>query len=419
MTDERRLLKSLFDSAVEAAQAENLIPGRLPASPRGRTLVIGAGKAAAAMARAVEDNWSGELSGLVVTPYGHALACSRIEVVEAAHPVPDTPGADAAHRILTMVAGLTAGDLVICLLSGGGSALLPVPAEGITLRDKQSVTDALLKCGANITEVNCVRKHLSAIKGGRLAAACSPAQIVTLAISDVPGNDVSSIASGPTVPDETTSAMALGILKRYDIVAPRNVLAHLQSSVSETLKAGDPAFGNSDFIILATADDAMQAAAKLARQSGIEPLVLGDLSGDATELAKEHAEMAKDLATGAGSAPHACIIISGGETTVRVRGPGRGGRNSQYALSLAIALDGHPDIYAIACDTDGIDGTESNAGCYVTPDSLRRAKKHSLNAMDLLNGNNSYRFFSAIGDLVVCGPTRTNVNDFRAIFVRR
>jgi hydroxypyruvate reductase len=409
MADERQTLKSLFDKAVDAVQAENLIPGRLPPQPRGRTLVVGAGKAAAAMARAVENNWSGELSGLVITPYGHGVQCDRIEVIEAAHPIPDATGCDAAHRILTMASELGDQDLAMCLFSGGGSALLPLPAEGITLQDKQSITDGLLKCGANIVEINCVRRHLSAIKGGRLAAACSPARIVTLAISDVPGNDVSSMASGPTVADSTTSAMALEVLNRYGLSVPDNVMKHLQSAAAETLKPGDRSFDNASFDVLATSDDALQAAAGLARELGIEPMVLGDLQGDAAELARDHAAMAKQSAPG--------VLISGGETTVHVRGRGRGGRNSEYCLALALALDGHPGIYAIACDTDGIDGTEDNTGCFVTPDSLQRASAKSLDARKLLDENDSYRFFSEIGDLVETGPTRTNVNDFRAILI--
>jgi len=415
MPDERQTLKSLFDKAVEAAQAEHLIPGRLPPQPPGRTLVLGAGKAAAAMAHTVENNWSGELSGLVITPYGHAAPCDRIEVVEAAHPIPDETGCDAAHRILTMAAELGEEDLAVCLLSGGGSALMPLPAEGLTLQDKQSITNGLLKCGANIAEINCVRRHLSAIKGGRLAAACSPARIATLAISDVPGNEVSSMASGPTVADATTSAMALDILNRYNLVVPDNVMKHLQSAAAETLKPGDPAFDNASFEILATSDDALQAAAALARELGIEAVVLGDLQGDAAELGRDHAAMAKQAAMATQAAP--CVLISGGETTVQVRGRGRGGRNSEYCLALALALDGHPGIYAIACDTDGIDGTEDNAGCLITPDSLQRASVNSLDARKLLNENDSYRFFSEIGDLVETGPTRTNVNDFRAILI--
>ena len=417
MPDERHFLGSLFDKAVEAAQAEYLIPGRLPSRLPGRTIVIGAGKAAAAMAHAVESNWSGELSGLVITPYGHAVACKQIEVVEAAHPVPDAAGFEAAHRIPAFVSGLSAEDLVICLLSGGGSALLPIPAAGISIQDKQSITGELLKCGANIGEINCVRKHLSAVKGGRLAAACSPARIVTLAISDVPGNDASSIASGPTVADATSSEMALDILRRYGLSVPNNVMERLQSPFAETLKPGDPVFDNPSFEIIASSADAMNAAAGLALELGIEPLVLGDLQGNATELAQEHAAFAQQIARGDGPVQPPCVLISGGETTVQVRGQGRGGRNSEYCLALALALESHPRIHAIACDTDGIDGTEDNAGCFVTPDTLLRAQQRSLDANDLLDDNDSYRFFSEIGDLVVTGPTRTNVNDFRALCV--
>jgi hydroxypyruvate reductase len=417
MTDGRQFLRTLFDTAVAAAQPANLIPGKLPPCPRGRTLVIGAGKAAASMARAVEDNWPAALSGLVIAPYGHSLACQRIEVVEAAHPVPDSSGLDAAKRILAMVGELSDEDLVLCLLSGGGSALLSIPAEGISLQEKQSLTASLLRSGANIAEINCVRKHLSAIKGGRLAVACSPAQLVTLAISDVPGNDISVIASGPTVPDETSSKVALDILQAYDVAVPENIRAHLRSAAAETPKPGDPVFAGSETVILATADDAMNAAARVARQSNIESLVLGDLEGDATELAQSQAALAREIAAGTGPIQPPCVLISGGETTVRVRGKGKGGRNCEYALALAMALDRRPGIYAIACDTDGIDGTEDNAGCYVTPDSLHRADKQSLDAKSLLNENDSYRFFSGIGDLVVTGPTRTNVNDFRALLI--
>ncbi len=418
MPDERQLLRSLFDRAVEATQPDILIPGRLPDCPRGRTVVIGAGKAAAAMARAVEDNWgTTQLSGLVITPYGHSVACDQITVVEAAHPVPDAAGPEAAHRILTMVAELSEDDLVLCLLSGGGSALLPVPAQGITFQDKQSITGELLRCGANIAEINCVRKHLSAIKGGRLAAACSPAQIATLAISDIPGNDVSAIASGPTVPDATSSEMALDILLRYGLGVPDNVMIHLNSPAAETLKSGDPVFDKTTFDILATSDDATNAAAELAHEFDIEPLVLGELQGDASELAQEHAALAMKIVAGEEAVKPPCVLISGGETTVRVRGEGRGGRNSEYSLALALALDAHPRIHAIACDTDGIDGTEDNAGCYVSPDSLQRARQKSIDTDGLLSDNDSYRFFAELGDLIVTGPTLTNVNDFRAILI--
>lgn len=417
MPDERQFLRTLFDKAVAAAHPASLVPGKLPPCPRGRTVVIGAGKAAASMASAVEDNWPAALSGLVITPYGHSVACERIEVVEAAHPIPDSSGFNAAKRVLATVAGLSAEDLVLCLLSGGGSALLSMPAEGIRPQDKQSLTAGLIRSGASITEINCVRKHLSAIKGGRLAAVCSPAQILTLAISDVPGNDISVIASGPTVPDETDSNMAIDVLRQYGIAAPDNVLQHLKSPAAETPKRGDPLFARSRSVILATADDAMEAAAEAALECDIEPLVLGDLEGDASELARSQAALAKEVREGSGPLLPPCVLISGGETTVQVRGPGGGGRNSEYCLALALALDGHRGIYGIACDTDGIDGTEDNAGCYVTPDSLQRAAKKSLDAKSLLKENDSYRFFSEIEDLVVTGPTRTNVNDFRAILI--
>ncbi len=417
MPDERQFLRTLFDTAVAAAQPANLIPKKLPRCPKGRTVVIGAGKAAASMACAVEENWPAVLSGFVITPYGHSVACDRIEIVEAAHPVPDSSGLGAAKHILAMVENLSAEDLVLCLLSGGGSALLSMPADGINLQDKQLLTADLLRSGANIAEINCVRKHLSAIKGGRLAAACSPAQLVTLAISDVPGNDISVIASGPTVPDETSSKMALSILQRYDIAAPDNVLERLEKPAAETPKPNDPLFANSKVVILTTADDSMRAAADVARARDVAPLVLGDLEGNASDLARSQAALAKKIAAGIGPIQAPCVLISGGETTVHVRGSGRGGRNSEYCLALALSLDRHPGIYALACDTDGIDGTEDNAGCYVTPDSLRRADKQSLDASSLLKENDSYRFFSKIGDLIVTGPTRTNVNDFRAILI--
>lgn len=417
MPGEKHLLKSLFDKAVDAAQAGILIPGSLPPAPTGTTIVVGAGKAAAAMACAIEENWPGDLRGLVSVPYGHSLACDQIEVVEAAHPVPDEAGANAARRVMAMVQGLSADDLVLCLLSGGGSSLLSIPAGGVSLGEKQALTGALLKSGADIAEINCVRKHLSAIKGGQLAVACFPAQVVTMAISDVVGDDASVIASGPTVPDPTTSKMALDVLRKFDITATDNVMAQLRNPASETPKPGDSVFDNTEYLVLATAADAMAAAEEAAREHGVEPLILGELEGDATKLAIEHADLARKTFDGSGPVNPPCVLISGGETTVQVRGNGRGGRNSEYSLALALALDGHPGIHAIACDTDGIDGTEDNAGCYVTPDSLERAERLSLNAKDLLQDNDSYYFFSETGGLIVTGPTRTNVNDFRAILI--
>jgi glycerate 2-kinase len=381
-------------------------------------VVVGAGKAAASMAQVVEDLWQGALEGLVVTRYGHGARCKLIEVVEAAHPVPDAAGRAAARRIIEKVRGLGEDDLVLCLISGGGSALLALPAEGLTLEDKQAINKALLRSGANIGEMNCVRKHLSAIKGGRLAAAAAPACVVTLAISDVPNDDPSVIASGPTVPDPTTRADALEVLRKYGIAEPPAVLEHLAKPSSETPKPGDPAFERTETILLATAQDALRAAAQVARHAGFGPVILGDsIEGEARDVALVHAGIARQIARFGGFANPPCVLISGGETTVTVRGDGRGGRNAEFLLALGIALDGHPDIFAIAADTDGIDGSEDNAGCLLTPDSLARAAALGVDAKQRLAANDGYGFFSALGDLVVTGPTRTNVNDFRAILI--
>jgi hydroxypyruvate reductase len=370
------------------------------------------------MARAVENHWSGSLSGLVVTRYGHAMPCKRIEVVEAAHPVPDAAGRAAASRMLELVQGLEADDLVLCLISGGGSALLSLPAAGIELESKQALNKALLKSGADITEINCVRKHLSAIKGGRLAAACHPARVLTLAISDVPGDDPSVVASGPTVADPSTCRDALAVLAKYDIVAPETVRQHLQSEASETPKPNDPRLAAAEYHYIATPRMSLEAAATVAREAGITPLVLGDaLEGEAREVAKVHAGIARYCAAVGQPALPPCVLLSGGETTVTVRGHGRGGRNAEFLLALAVALDGHPGIHAIAGDTDGIDGTEDNAGCLLAPDSLARARERGLDAKAMLANNDGYEFFQALGDLVVTGPTLTNVNDFRAVLI--
>jgi glycerate 2-kinase len=420
---DRDLLLAMFRAAVDAVSPSRCVPPHLPAPPRGRTVVVGAGKAAAAMAQAVEAHWRGPLSGLVVTRYGHGAPCKAIEVVEAAHPVPDAAGRRAASRILETVRGLTPEDLVLCLVSGGGSALLAAPAEGLTLEDKQAVNRALLKSGANITEMNCVRKHLSAIKGGRLAAACAPAKVVTLLISDVPGDDPSVIASGPTVPDPTTFADALAVLAKYGITGPRAVLQHLHAARDESPKPGDPRFAHAEVVMLATAQDALRAAAEVARAAGVAPVILGDsIEGEARDVAAVHAGIARQVArygaqVGSIAAPP-CVLISGGETTVTVRGDGRGGRNAEFLLALAVALDGHPGVAAIAADTDGIDGSEDNAGALLGPDSVARAAALQLNAKQRLAANDGYGFFAALGDLVQTGPTRTNVNDFRAILIR-
>ncbi|MDK9725666.1 MAG: glycerate kinase [Sterolibacteriaceae bacterium MAG5] len=423
--DRRALLRRLFAAAVAAADPARCVPPALaellPTPPRGRCIVVAAGKAAAAMARAVEDCWPGDLGqleGFAVTRYGHGLSCRRIEVIEAAHPVPDAAGLAAAQRALDSVRGLTADDLVLVLLSGGGSALLALPAEGVSLADKQAVTRSLLKCGAAIDEINCVRKHLSAIKGGRLACAAAPAQVLTLAISDVPGDDASVIASGPTVPDATTCADALAILDRHGVAAPPAVRALLAAGTTETPKPGDERFLKATTRIVATAGDALAAAAEAARAAGYTPLVLGDtIEGEAREAARVLGGIALSCARNGVPLAPPCVLLSGGETTVTVRGSGRGGRNAEFLLALALALGGHGRIHAVACDTDGIDGSEDNAGALLAPDTLARARAAGLDARGRLADNDAWGFFDALGDLVVTGPTRTNVNDFRAILI--
>ncbi|WP_295646604.1 glycerate kinase [uncultured Methylibium sp.] len=413
------LLRQMFDAAVAAAAPALCMAPHLPPPPRGRTLVIGAGKAAASMAQALEALWPEDLEGMVVTRYGHRVPTARIEVVEAAHPVPDAAGRAAAARMLKMVQGLHEDDLVICLISGGGSSLLALPAEGLTLEDKQQVNRALLKSGANITEMNCVRKHLSAIKGGRLAAACAPAQVLTLTISDVPGDDPSVIASGPTVADATTCADALAILAKYAITEPKAAIDYIRRSHDETPKPGDPRLARARQVMIATPQMSLEAAADVARAAGVTPLILGNaLEGEAREMAMVHAGIARQVLRHGQPAAAPCVLLSGGEGTVTVRGQGRGGRNAEFLLALAVALDGEPRIHAIACDTDGIDGTEDNAGALLGPDTLARARVQGLHAPAFLANNDGYSYFSALGDLVVTGPTMTNVNDFRAILIR-
>ncbi|MES2106118.1 MAG: glycerate kinase [Pseudomonadota bacterium] len=414
----KQFLRDLYNTAVDAVSAQKCLPAFLPVPPKGRTLVIGAGKGAAAMAKVVEQHWQGELSGLVVTRYGHGADCQRIEVVEAAHPVPDEAGRQAAGRILQMVQGLTEDDLVLCLISGGGSALLALPAEGITLEQKQAVNKALLKSGAAINEMNCVRKHLSAIKGGRLGLACAPARVVTLLISDVPGDEPGIIASGPTLPDDTTCEQALAILRKYDIAVPANIEQHLSSGTGETPKSSDPRFQKHEHHIIATAQHALDAAAAKAHAAGLAAYILSDgIEGEARDVGIVHAALAKQIADKGQPFSKPCVVLSGGETTVTVRGSGRGGRNAEFLLSLAVTLDGHPGIYALACDTDGIDGSEDNAGAVYAPDSAARAAAQGLRPKNLLENNDGYGFFNALDDLIVSGPTRTNVNDFRAMLI--
>lgn len=405
------LLRRMFDAAVAAAQPDICLPAHLPSPPAGRTLVVGAGKAAAAMARALEQHWQGPLEGLVVTRYGHGVPCERIDIVEAAHPVPDAAGRVAAQRILDLVSDLTADDLVIALISGGGSSLLTLPAPGLTLADKQAVNAALLKSGAPIDAMNCVRKHLSAIKGGRLARAAAPAHLVALLISDVPGDDPAIIASGPTVPDPTSFADARAIIERHGVDLPAAVQAHLAAGADESPKPGDPCFANSSARLIATPSRALAAAADIAREAGYAVDLLGDaLEGEARLVAKEHASRARDSAPGT-------IILSGGELTVTLKGKGRGGPNAEYALALALALNGAAGIHALAGDTDGIDGSEDNAGAFVLPTTLERAAAAGLSVDAALANNDAYSLFSNVGDLLVTGPTCTNVNDFRAILV--
>ncbi len=415
----RELLLNMYCSAVASVSAEKCLPAFLPQPlPNGRTLVIGAGKGAAAMAKVVEDHWRGNISGLVVTRYGHGADCKRIEVVEAAHPVPDEAGRRAAGRMMEMVRGLSENDLVLCLISGGGSALLALPANGITLEQKQAVNKALLKSGATIAEINCVRKHFSAIKGGRLALACTPARVVTLLISDVPGDDPGVIASGPTLPDPTTCQEALAILDKYRIDVPAEMAQHLHSGAGETPKPNDPRFARNVHHVIANAQQALEAAAATARAAGMTAYILSDqIEGEARDVGMVHAALARQVALHNQPFQRPCVLISGGETTVTVRGKGRGGRNAEFLLSLAATLNGLAGIYALACDTDGIDGSENNAGALYQPDSIVRAEKLGVRARAMLDDNDGYGFFSALGDLVVTGPTRTNVNDFRAILI--
>ena len=428
--DPEAFLRQLYDAAVHRALPLHNTALHLPAPPKGRTVVLGAGKAGGAMAQAVEALWPADkpLSGLVVTRYHHTPPRpsglpERIEVVEASHPVPDAAGLAAAERILQLTQGLTEDDLVLFLISGGGSALLTLPADGLTLKDKQRINQDLLNSGAGIGEMNCLRKHLSRIKGGRLATACAPAQVVTLTISDVPGDDPSVIASGPTVPDVTTCADAWAILQRYKIEVPAAIEAALKAGVLETPKPS-PAWDKQPVRLIATPQQSLEAAAEVARAAGLNAYVLSDeLEGESREVGKVHAALARASAHGKGPFQKPCVILSGGETTVTIRPQaagtpkGRGGRAGEFCLGLAIALQAQDGVWAIAADTDGIDGIEDNAGALVTPDTLARAVAQGVKATDCLDRNDAYSFFQTVGNLVVTGPTHTNVNDFRAILV--
>jgi glycerate 2-kinase len=414
----RALLRQMFDAAVAAAQPARCLAAHLPKAPKGRTIVIGAGKASAEMARALEAHWSGPLEGLVVTRYGYDVPCQHIEIVQAAHPVPDAAGLKAAQRIRALVSDLSADDLVIALISGGGSSLLVAPGEGLTLHDKQAVNTALLASGACISEMNCVRRHLSSLKGGRLGALCHPAQLCTLLISDVPGDLPMDIASGPTVVDPSTCAQALDILQRYQIQVPPSVLRLLSSEAGESIKPGDPRLQGSTVHMITAPQMALEAAAEVARAAGVTPYILGDsLEGEARDVGTVMAGMARQVAQRGQPFATPCVLLSGGETTVTLRGKGVGGRNVEFLLSMAIALGETPRVYALAGDTDGVDGAQEIAGAISTPDTLSRAWELGLNPRKHLDNNDAHTFFGAMGDAVVTGPTLTNVNDFRAVFI--
>jgi hydroxypyruvate reductase len=414
------IMREMFEAAIASAQPQLCVPPHLPTPDqvRGRLIVIGAGKASAAMARAVEDHWTGPLSGLVVTRYGYKVPCSRIEIVEAAHPVPDAAGLQAAQRMLSLVHGLGPDDVVLCLISGGGSSLLPLPLPGISLEDKQQVNRALLASGATISEMNTVRRHLSAIKGGRLAAACHPARVINLLLSDVPGDRPLDIASGPTVPDPTTCSDALEIVRRYGISLPDHVLNVLTTGAGESVKPSDARLAGLETLMVAAPQQALQAAAAVASRHGYTPYILGDaIEGEARDVGKVLAAMSLQVAEKGEPFQRPCALLSGGETTVTLRGQGRGGRNVECLLSFSIATQGHPRIHALMGDTDGVDGIEEIAGAMMGPDTLNRAFEFGLSPRARLDANDGHGFFQTLGNSVVTGPTLTNVNDFRVVLI--
>jgi hydroxypyruvate reductase len=420
--DARALLRQMFDAAVAAAQPALCLPAFLPPAPKGRTIVIGAGKASAAMARAFEDLWTARddspLEGLVVTRYGYELPCQRIQILQAAHPVPDAAGMLAAQRIRELVTGLTPDDLVVALISGGGSSLLIAPGQGITLADKQNVNKALLASGASISEMNCVRRHLSSIKGGHLGVACHPAKLLTLLISDVPGDSPMDIASGPTVADSSTCADAMEIVQRYQIDMPNAMRAWLQSGGGETIKPGDVRLQNSVVHMITAPQTALEAAANVARAAGLTPHILGDsLEGESRDVAKVLGGLTRQVVLHGQPFTTPCVLLSGGETTVTLKGAGQGGRNVEFLLALAVALGGMAGVAALAGDTDGVDGAQEIAGAIITPDTLARAWAQGMNPRSYLDNNDAHSFFLALGDSVITGPTLTNVNDFRAIII--
>ena len=415
----KSFLTAIFDAAVAAANPELTIRRHLPPRPKGRTIVIGAGKGSAQMAAAFDKAWDAPLEGLIVTRYGYATACDRIAVLEAAHPVPDEAGLEAGRRLLDAVSGLTEDDLVVALISGGGSSLLPAPPEGLTLADEIAVNQALLASGAPIAAMNTVRKHVSRIKGGRLAAAAFPARVVSLVVSDIPGDNPALVASGPTVPDAATREDALRIVETYGMNLPPAVMAHLRSSVADAPLPDDPRFRRSEVHVIASAAVSLEAAAAEARRNGVEAVILSvSIEGEARDVGSVHAAIAREVATRDRPFRKPVLILSGGETTVTLRGRGKGGRNSEFLLSFAVGIDGAPGIHALAADTDGIDGSEDNAGAFADGTTVARMRAVDVDAKARLAGNDAWTAFNAVGDLFAPGPTGTNVNDLRAILVR-
>jgi hydroxypyruvate reductase len=417
--DPKSFLTSVFEAAVAAADPQKTIRAHLPAKPKGRTVVVGAGKGAAQMAAAFEKAWDGPLQGVVVTRYGYGAATSRIEVIEAAHPVPDENGLKAARRLLETVSGLDEDDLVVALVCGGGSALLPAPAPGLTLADEIAVNEALLASGAPISAMNAIRKHVSTIKGGRLAAAAWPARVVSLIVSDIPGDIPALVASGPTVPDEAGRAEALAAVAAYGMKLPDAVMAHIETPASEAPKPADEKFARNEVHLIASAAVSLEAAAAEAKRQGIEAVILSDaIEGEAREVGAVHAAIAREVAARNRPFRKPVLILSGGETTVTLKAKGKGGRNSEFLLAFAIGIDGVEGIHALAADTDGIDGSEDNAGAFCDGTTVSRMRAAGVDAKAMLNNNNAWTAFDAVGDLFVPGPTGTNVNDLRAILVR-
>lgn len=419
MLDPKTFLTSIFNAAVAAADPEKTIRNHLPAKPKGRTIVIGAGKGSAQMAAAFEKAWDGPIDGLVVTRYGYGAKCERIEIIEAAHPVPDAAGLEASRRLLEKVRGLAADDLVVGLISGGGSALLPSPAPGLTLADEIAVNEALLASGAPIAAMNTIRKHVSTIKGGRLAAAAHPARVVSLVVSDIPGDNPALVASGPTVPDSGSRADALASIAAYGMKLPASVMAHIQSPAADAPRPDDPRFAGNEVHLIASAGVSLEAAAAEAKRQGVEAVILSDsIEGEAREVGAVHAAIAREVATRSRPFAKPVLILSGGETTVTLRAKGKGGRNSEFLLAFAIGINGMDGIHALAADTDGIDGSENNAGAFADGSTVSRMRTAGVDAEAMLAGNNAWTAFNAVGDLFVPGPTGTNVNDLRAILVR-